>query len=1183
MSNVVTKEDDPFANFVVDDTPATGASQEDPFANFTVEGSGTSEEAATPTPERLPASDRSLDTTMWDGMDYKDAMSEYEAMEQDPNVSVTYLPDASTGSMLPRKTLMYDNPETGTKQAIPRPSADRFSTMGVIKGAKDLITGDASLGEVAGRAYDRAIGNPKADVSAADKATLGMAEMLGDVAETGAAIADQVYDTDLTEKVRANTIEVDTSKSVVDSLIADGIPLLLSSAVGAGVATKIAAYGPRWLRGMAMVLGSEATASAGTATDEGTLFIGPDAAFKSGILSQGLDMGDDASDAVLEQRAAVFAEGLLVGSVVSGVTQTTVWTSKFAGMFFGDFTDLLKKNGPEAEVYRQLSYQLSKVTPDTTAAELAIIRDQVGKVVKENSTIVNQLAEQGSESAKVKLTTIQSLMQGTTDPAEIARLQSIGTGFGTPANADFIAAQKNVTRSLQEGLERQADELGGVGATAQTRTIGEGGDAIADAGRMPVLAADADLAAQETIYKQMEQRFWEDVRDNPEFGDTLNRLADTVGTDQGALRRETGENIQATLRDIYGEMKTTKDSLYKAISGGTVDGEKVVDTFSYLNNNAILPEIDKMNNSSIIKKFVTEIKPQPIIDPATGTALLDDAGEAVFETAEEVATRVQNWIAANDEGLGEFGFMYQKVRPELSELAESFYARGDNTAGKEIRNLVRFIDGELTDDVGRINPQLKDQVEAARSYFRNDFAPFFSAADAKAQTPLTRYAGIYDATIGRTGNGMADDFGKQGFESNAMSGIDAVIQDKSKYDVAALRDVLNRPEGKNLADSASGSDVADYYVYEMLENFGAEIQIKGGLDKADLTRLNDIVRNYQDVLAPVFPKKAEELNTFISAINTKTGSLAEQTAMIDRVQKVAKATRERTLKGVLKPFFDNEGLDTAGDLYGSFKTLFTSKDPVGNLTKARKFISTLPVERQDVAERGLKTAFNRYFRDYMFSTSPEAGGTLTLSGARAFGSKEEFNQFFNLVDGVFEDTPTVSQSIKEMTVVASELQAARGAVPNKGWSPTEYAKSAKEAVSRGIYASVGPLSKKGTRIRSILSLVVKNKADPEVLQGFMTKMLSDPEYYHQLTLKYNKAPRDPRVLSEVSRWLGSVGTKMSGDDTSDNPDATQDEMSGIFGGVRQAISNTVSEVGDALSDEMNQIGVAIDTVDEMRK
>ena len=1176
--------DTPFASArVVGNKSEASPDEENPFAGAKILGNKALGGSDPTTPTSEPET-RSYDTTMWDGMDYKDAMAEYIALKDDPNVSSTVTPSISSGMLTPKATLIYRDPETGEKTAIPEPSKDRVSAGGVLRGIGDVIRGEVGIGEALGNAYDRAFVNPKAKVSMGESLMLGSLEAGGDIAETGAAVADKVtdalgYETDLTERVQAGKVSVDTSKSAVDSLVADGIPTMALAFTGAATgatAAQMLRWGPTWLRGMATVIGtvggSEVAATAGTSTDEGTMFIGPDAAFKFGILSQGLDLGDEASDDVLERRAAVFAEGLIAGSIVSGVTTATVWSSKFAGMFFGDFTDLLKKNGPEAKVYRDLSYQLSGVTPNTTAAELAIIRDRIGEIVNDNAVVFNNLVDQGSESAQLKLTTIQALMRGTDDPKAIADLQSISAGYTRPEYPNFNASQKNVTRGLQTGLDEQAELLGGVGVEAQTRTIGDAANALADTGRVKVSLADDAVEVQEAAYKQMEERFWQDVRDNPEFGDTLNRLQDTVGTEQGQLRRDTGESIQETVKFIYREMKDKKDSLYRAITGGKVEGEKIVDKFSYLNNNAILPEIDAMNGEPLIKKFVTEIKPRPVIDPATGVEMVNVDGEVVFETAEEVGRRIEGWIAANDEGLGAYGFLYQKIRPQLSAIANNMYSQtspGAKTAAGEVRDLVRFIDEDLLEDVAKLDPKLEGKVKAASSYYKNDFAPFWKRADPKAPTPLSNYAEIYDATLGRG-------IGEQGFASNAMKGLDSTIREKSVYDVGPLKELLNRPErvGMDAAMRADGDSLADYYIYDMLEKFGAEVQMKGGLDKTDLTRLNTIITDYSDVLTKLDPDKAAALNGFIRTVNESTEGLADQSEMIKRVQETAKKMKQEITGGALKPFFAKEGLGTAGDTYGAFKKIFTSPDPKASVQKIRTFISELPPERQKLAEAGLQTAFNRHFREYMFSKTPETGGTLTLSGARAFSSKQEFDTFFGLVDTVFEETPTVSQTIKEMTVVASELQASRGAKPNSSWSPTEYARSAKEAVSRGIYASVGPLSRKGTRIRSILSLVIKDKADPRVLAEYMDKMLSDPKYYHELTLKYNKAPRDPRVVSEVSRWLGSTGAKLAGEDTSENPDAVQEEMSGILGPVKAAAGKIVGSAVDAVSEEMNQIGVA---------
>jgi hypothetical protein len=384
-------------------------------------------------------------------------------------------------------------------------------------------------------------------------------------------------------------------------------------------------------------------------------------------------------------------------------------------------------------------------------------------------------------------------------------------------------------------------------------------------------------------------------------------------------------------------------------------------------------------------------------------------------------------------------------------------------------------------------------------------------------------------------------------------------------DVKQLRTLLDRPE----IAGAGGDRIADYYVLSLFEKLGADIQTKG-LKDTDITAITSYVKQYEDTLSRVFPEKASQLNEFISGINAKTGDLKAQQEILERASALAKEQRQKVLKSALKPFFQKEGMETTSDTYTAFKSVFSGEKPVDKVRDLRKFMDSLDPADKEIAESGLRTAYNRYFRQTVYTRTPETGGGFALSGAKIFSSNEEFDQFFALTDEVFADLPEVSESLRELTVLAANMQSMRSAKPNASWSPTAYKQDAMEQGNRMINVLIGPLNRKATRARTALATAIEARQPDREAANLMNKILSDPEYFADLSRRFNKEPDNPALRDEAMRWFASAEAKSTEPDP-EVPPEDEGEVSRMLREARGTVGSLARKAGDAIDEEMNQI------------
>ena len=126
-------------------------------------------------------------------------------------------------------------------------------------------------------------------------------------------------------------------------------------------------------------------------------------------------------------------------------------------------------------------------------------------------------------------------------------------------------------------------------------------------------------------------------------------------------------------------------------------------------------------------------------------------------------------------------------------------------------------------------------------------------------------------------------------------------------------------------------------------------------------------------------------------------------------------------------------------------------------------------------------------------------------------------------------------------------------------SATGYNRQATTATNRLIYATVGPLTRAGTRIRS-LSQALINSSDPDSVAKKVTQnLLKDPEYFLLLARKYNTNPGDPLLADSIVRYALSGVLKTEYEDSSQ---AEDDE--GFLSGTFNSLGESASELGRAV-------------------
>ena len=116
---------------------------------------------------------------------------------------------------------------------------------------------------------------------------------------------------------------------------------------------------------------------------------------------------------------------------------------------------------------------------------------------------------------------------------------------------------------------------------------------------------------------------------------------------------------------------------------------------------------------------------------------------------------------------------------------------------------------------------------------------------------------------------------------------------------------------------------------------------------------------------------------------------------------------------------------------------------------------------------------------------------------------------------------TLFSGLEASLGMARETEALKSASPIAGQSRTAFNQQARTNTNRMIAIFIGPLSRIGTRLRSILGGAIEKMDADSRGMAIRQNILANPDEYLALASKYNKNPGDPLLEETLLYFLGS--------------------------------------------------------------
>ena len=1064
----------------------------DPFDTTSTD---TPEEEA-PSPEQLDA----ISTQMYKGMSYRDAVDHYNKIIKNPNV----IPQPSVlGIPLPGYAVLKDE-KTGNREYIPKPRPDVNRSVGdaIIQAVQAPFSDEVSLSD----AYDT-LNNPGAKVSLTDKILMGGSESAGAIVETGAAAAEKLGFEGAMEAVAPLIAEVDTGDSIIDGLITDGVPAMVMALSGGAVAQQLVKNAPKLIKGAAVLLGAETAASVGTSTNEGNLVLGDEGSTIFPI-SKGLDLGSSEADAVLEQRFNTLVEGMFLNSALAGLAGAGIGTAQLASKY--TLLPLLsqgRQSAIERRVYEEITEKLGGIDPNSTPQQRSAIRDEIAAIVDKNKEILVPTLTNLAEDTTVGLDTVSALLRGVTDPVDKARIggelsgQIQRGGQGAPKT---IAASETPARELQGQIEEYLSDVAGETAKDRSNTIAASADELANTGRSRVSAVDEGVASAQTAFDDSTNAVLEGLRDaDVQLSGQISRLEDITGTDIVTGQSTSFDQVRDGLVEAKTVMTQTKDDLYAAVPEGTPFDYKgfaeIVD--------GVVADIDQLDTSGTRTKSVELISTlRRAMSPKT---VVEEGTKPAFGLPINTTKTIDGDDLAADllEGGVDFSVLYNRVRPELSKLIDQAYQRGDAMVGDRLRTVKAAIDEQVAWVATNGDPEAAEAATKAYAYYSDEFAPIWRDGGA-----MERFGDLYNPVMTR-GTQKAE------FAEQSRDLVTGVLTGDNADAVLNMKTALSKV--------ADPKPIADYMIADVINGFASTVRSEG-MSAQSLKGMSDRLRQYAVSLNEAFPERAKQVTDLVSRIESAAGDERVLQETLKQAEELAAQTRKEVQNSELGKFFSKlsgREMQTNVAPETAFRKIFNEAEGVGSIQEILNRVRDLPEAQSEVVQNGMEAAYLRYLSEAITGAKMQSGGSQALKGAVSDKTLSESNNILAIGREVFGSKPEMMESIETLLEAARMIERQKQAQPVAGMSPTVFNQEATQATNRLIMTFVGPLTRTGAKIRSLSGAAFDAFDSGKKASLILDNIFSDPDYFLELSRKYNQYPMDPLAQENLITALTASGTK----------------------------------------------------------
>jgi hypothetical protein len=831
-----------------------------------------------------------------------------------------------------------------------------------------------------------------------------------------------------------------------------------SNAVQSGFAS-IAPATARNLSTLSKFVRGEAYMAAGLDAESGTLVTGDGRAFDwlqgfETVASLNTDPEADDFEKLYAQKRDMLMEAIALAAPVTATVEGAAWLARVGWSFTpGAWVGGFKQSTQEKFVVENVLKTLSGGSNNPAEMQREIVR-----IIKENQDVFIQMDQELLQNIKFKTTAMDALRRGleggeSSENVRILLQRAAGVDKGAMqvSGSEVAGTLGTVSRELTAGLDDTVDTLGGeVSANNTLRTLQD--EDLAIVGEAEGRVADASAAVRE-----QERLIALAMKEDPLFGDTLNRLANRTGIDPTRFSRGNADEIIAAVDEGVEKMRSTRADYYNAITsnGGDLDIDLLEEALSGFRMSELQ---DAMN-------------------------VLPDGGFKRLLQSLEVADgddAFQNMVVMLDEsGITDFGTFFGTIRKDAAVAKERLFKAanmGDRSAygpATRLAEFIDFIDGELLDSAARgiDGAAIRENVDIAKQF------------DREIYFPLTEDGVVGDLARARRTQGDVN------YQDQARQIVGQGLSNDRVAGAAQLMQFLDSE-----FTELSSKEATDYIVSKVLEPIANDLSVAGDLSEETLKRALTDLQTYGAALDSV-PEASARIAKIREGLLSATRPREELAEILSGLQKQLQVTKDKIFKDELKNFWAKEGVPYQNG-FKIFDKIFDDVAKGANSGIVQELTDRIYATENPLLIEGYQSAMAQKIRIAFFGKTKNTAGDRAASAAKISDEELDATKLLDAARVVFRDKPAFVDGVEMALRQASDETRLQLGKPVLGESATAANQASREAFDRMVTFYFGVLNRVGAVVRSGGQAVTKgltmNKGEADLLAD---KMLADPEYF----------------------------------------------------------------------------------------
>jgi hypothetical protein len=866
-----------------------------------------------------------------------------------------------------------------------------------------------------------------------------------------------------TGKVLEKTARYGAGKTAVGRAVST-----TSNAVQSGFAS-IAPATARNLSTLSKFVRGEAYMAAGLDAESGTLLTGDGRAFDwlqgfETVASLNTDPEADDFEKLYAQKRDILMEAIALAAPATALVEGAAWLARVsyafsAGAWIGGFQQSAKEKFVVEDILKTLT---------VGSKDPAEMQRKIVEVIKANQDVFIQMDQELLQNIEFKTTAMDALRRGleggeSSENIRVLLQQAAGIDKGAMQVSGSRVADTlgTVSRELSQGLDNTVNTLGG--ETAANNTLKN----IQDEELAIVGEAEGKVSDSAAAIREQERLIASAMKDDPLFGDTLNRLANRTGIDPAVVARGNADEIIDAVKQGVETLTENRQGYYTAVNQG--GGELDIDLLEEALSGFRLSELQDAMNVLPDGGFKRLLGALELADG-------DDAGDAF-----------QNMVVMlDDAGITDYGKFFDSIRKDAAIAKERLFDaanKGDKSAygpATRLLEFVNFIDGPLLESAARgiDGAAIRENVDIAKQF------------DNEIYFPLTTDGVIGDLVTAQRTQGPVN------FQDQARQ---LVAQGLSNDRVAGAAQLMQFLDSE--FTDLSSDNAVDYILSKVIEPIANDLDVGGQLTEDSLKRALTDLQTYGAALDSV-PDAARRIAEIREGVASAAQPREKLRGFLEDAQKNLAATKQEIFKGQFEQFWKAEGVPYQRG-FKIFDDMFNDMAKGGNSGLVQNLTDRIFDTENPLLIEGYQAAMAQKLRTTFFGKTKNTSGDRAASAAKISDEELDATKLLDAARIVFRDKPAFIDGVETALRMAGDETRLKLGKPILGESATAVNQASREAFDRMVTFHFGVLNRMGAIVRSggqaVTKKLIGGKSD-----ALADQILADPEYFTRVAEKIFK-------------------------------------------------------------------------------